>query len=294
MVPAAAVGRGMKHIAAILFLTSSVWAADFHLTVAGLGGEPDYETRFNMLATESKKLMGGDALLGPAATKANIQKALAGFAAQAKPEDTFVLVLIGHGNVDGSVFKFNVPGPDLTVDELRGWLDKIPAKQLVVISTSCSGAALEPLKRDNRAIVTATKTGTEKNAVVFARYWVEAMRDAGADADKNETVTALEAYNYAQQKTKSFYETQKRLATEHSVIDENNGLAGRLAVVRFGAAQKAMDDPQKRLMLARKEELESAIDKLKFEKAAMPIAEYKSKLNALLVELAKIQEELEK
>jgi hypothetical protein len=283
----------MKRIAAILLLMSSAWAADFHLTVAGLGGEPDYESRFNMLAAESKKLMGGEVLGGAAATKAGIQKALAGYAAQAKPEDTLVLLLIGHGNVDGSVFKFNVTGPDVTVDELRGWLDKIAGKQLVVISTSCSGAVLETLKRENRVVVTATKTGTEKNAVVFARYWVEAMRDAAADVDKNETVTALEAYNYAKQKTTGFYETQKRLATEHSVLDDNT-LAARLAVVRFGAAQKAMNDPQKRLLLARKEELESAIDKLKFEKAAMPIAEYKSKLNALLLELARTQEEIEK
>ncbi|WP_321474853.1 C13 family peptidase [uncultured Paludibaculum sp.] len=283
----------MKQIAAILFFVTSAMAADFHLTVAGLGGEPDYDTRFNMLAAESKKLMGGDVLSGPSATKAGIQKALAGYAAQAKPEDTLVLLLIGHGNLDGSVFKFNVPGPDVTVDELRAWLDRIQGKQLVVLSTSCSGAVLEPLKHENRVVITATRTGTEKNAVVFARYWVEALRDAGADADKNETVTALEAFNYAKQKTAGFYETQKRLATEHSVLDDNS-LAARLAVVRFGAAQKAMNDPQKKLMLARKEELESAIDKLKFEKAAMPIAEYKSKLSALLMELARIQEDIEK
>lgn len=292
MVPAAAVGSGMRQIAAILFCMGTVLAADFHLTVAGLGGEPDYETRFTMLAAESKKLMGGEVLSGASATKANIQKTLADFAAQAKPDDTLVLFLIGHGNLDGQVYKFNIPGADLTVDELKSWLDKIQAKQLVVVSTSCSGAVLEPLKRENRVVITATRTGTEKNAVVFARYWVEALRDAGADADKNETVTALEAFNYAKQKTAGFYETQKRLATEHSVMDDNS-LGARLAVVRFGAAQKAMNDPQKRLLLTRKEQLESAIDKLKFEKAAMPLAEYKSKLTALLVELAKTQEAIE-
>lgn len=293
MVPAAAVGGGMKRILPILFCVGTAFAAEFHLTVAGLGGEPDYDTRFSMLALESKKLMGGEVLNGPVATKANVQKTLAGFAAQAKADDTLVVILIGHGNLDGNVYKFNVPGPDITVTELRGWLDQIAAKQLIVVSTSCSGAVLEPLKHENRVIVTATRTGTEKNAVVFARYWVEALRDAAADADKNETVTALEAYNYAKQKTAGFYETQKRLATEHAVLDDNS-LAARLAVVRFGAAQKAMNDPQKRMLLARKEQLESAIDKLKFEKAAMPISEYKAKLSALLIELARTQEEIEK
>ena len=80
---------------------------------------------------------------------------------------------------------------------------------------------------------------------------------------------------------------------EHAVLDDNS-LAARLAVVRFGAAQRAMNDPHKRMLLARKEQLESAIDKLKFEKAAMPISEYKAKLSALLIDLAKTQEEIEK
>ena len=49
-------------------------------------------------------------------------------------------------------------------------------------------------------VITATKTGTEKNATVFARYWVEALRDPAADTDKNETISALEAFRYAERK----------------------------------------------------------------------------------------------
>ena len=46
-------------------------------------------------------------------------------------------------------------------------------------------------------------------------------------------------------------------------------------------------------LLARKEQIEQAIDKLKYEKAAMPAADYRKQLSALLVELARIQEEIE-
>ena len=41
----------------------------------------------------------------------------------------------------------------------------------------------------------------EKNATVFGRYWVEALRDPAADVDKNETISALEAFQYAEKKT---------------------------------------------------------------------------------------------
>ena len=52
--------------------------------------------------------------------------------------------------------------------------------------------------------------------------------------------------------------------------------------------------PLKRALLDRKEQLEQAIDQLKYEKAAMPADEYKKQLTTLLIELAKTQEALDK
>jgi hypothetical protein len=285
----------MKTAITALLFAAALQAADHRVIVAGLGGEPDYESRFTLLAQEAGKLMPGsqEVLIGAKSTKANVKAVIEKIAAEAKPEDSLTVLLIGHGTYDALNYKFNLVGPDLTADELKGWLDKVQARQLVVIATSASGAAAEVLRANNRVVVTATKSGTEKNAVVFGRYWVEALRDNAADTDKNESISAAEAFNYAKQKTAAFYETQKRLATEHPVLDDS-GTGGRYVVVRFGAAQKAMNDPQKRALAVRKEEIEGAIDKLKFEKAAMPINEYKQKLNALLLELARLQEEIDK
>ncbi len=46
--------------------------------------------------------------------------------------------------------------------------------------------------------------------------------------------------------------------------------------------------------MKRKQELEEQIDSLKYQKAAIPVAEYRQKLTALLTELAKVQAELDK
>ncbi len=159
-------------------------------------------------------------------------------------------------------------------------------------------------------VITATKTGTEKNATVFARYWAEALRDPAADVDKNETVSALEAFHYAQQKTTEFFDTQKRLATEHSVLEDTGKGEGEkepdgrkrrrqtgraFPVVRLGANAAAARDPAKRPLLDKKEQLEQAIDKLKYEKAAMPEqANTNSNSTQLLLELAKTQEAIDK
>jgi hypothetical protein len=303
--------------AILLLSATSLRAATFYLTIAGLGGEPDYEQRFAMLATEIDsilKVAGPDArietLKGPAATHENVRGMMEKIAHEITAQDAFVVMLIGHGSFDGVDYKINLPGPDLSAGELAALLDRVPAaRQLVVNMTSSSGGAIEALRKANRVLITATKTGTERNATVFARYWVEALRDPAADVDKNETTSALEAFHYAQHKTAEYYDSQKRLATEHSVLedtgkgsgvrspspDNSQGLrAAQFPLVRLGAAKSLVDNPEKRKLLDQKESLERQIDELKYAKAAMAQNEYRKQLTALLLELARTQEELDK
>jgi hypothetical protein len=305
----------MKTLALLIAAALSAPAATFYVTLSGLGGEPDYEQRFKMWAEDietSLKRAGGDAniitLIAP--TREQIRAKLGDVARQAHPDDALVLMLIGHGTYDGVEYKFNIPGPDIAGGELASLLDKVPAtRQLVVNMTSSSGGSLNFLQKKNRIVITATKAGTEKNATVFARYWAEALREPAADSDKNETVSALEAFHYAERKTTEYFDSQKRLATEHAVLEDTgkgegernpsaeNGegkLASVFPVVRLGANAAAARDPAKRPLLEKKEELEQAIDKLKYDKAALPDQEYKKQLTQLLLELAKTQEALDK
>jgi len=288
----------------LLFGLSSLHATTWCVTVAGLGGEPDYDQRFTSQAGEAQKLLqaaGPDiqvtTLSGAGATRAALQSTLQGIAGKAKASDELIVFLIGHGTFDGTDYKFNLPGPDLSGTELAALLDRIPARQLIVNGTSASGASVHALQKPNRTVITATKSGTEKNATAFPRYWIEALRDPVADTDHNEVVSALEAFKYAEAKTKDFYERNKRLATEHPTLDggEPQGpvTAGRFAVLRIGSVQKASQDPAKRALLEKREELEVAIDQLKLQKAAMPTEEYRRQLQALLLQLAKAQAELD-
>ncbi len=292
-------------------------ASSYYVTVAGLGGEPDYEQRFAALAKDLDKLLkaSGDdthvyTLTGSDATKAHLTDTMNQIARDAKADDTFTLTLIGHGSFDSVEYKFNLAGPDISGEELASLCDHVPAKrQLIVNTSSASGGSIGALQKPGRIVITATKTGTEKNATVFARYWVEALRDASADVDKNEVISALEAFQYADRKTVSFYESQKRLATEHAIIEDTgkkegvrvpsteNGeglLATNFVLLRLGAAQKAANDPTKRTLLDKREELERKIDTLKYQKAAMSAEDYKRQLSDALVELARVQQELDK
>ena len=71
-------------------------------------------------------------------------------------------------------------------------------------------------------------------------------------------------------------------------------LLSSIIVLRLGDNLQAANDPAKRVLLQKKEELEQKIDTLKYQKAAMDPADYKQQLTTALVELAKVQEELDK
>ncbi|MBM3773728.1 MAG: hypothetical protein FJW37_01030 [Acidobacteria bacterium] len=306
----------MKPRLALLALAAAapLAAEHYYLTVTGLAGEPDFGQRFSMWARDIEKSLkaasGARVETLEAPTREALRAALAKIGRQAAPQDALVVMLIGHGTYDGADYRFNLPGPDITAIDLAALLDRVPAaRQLVVNMTSASGGSIDALRKENRVLVTATKSGSEKNATVFARYWVEALRDPAVDADKNDTISALEAFRFAGQKTAAYFETQKRLATEHALLEDTgkgegvrvpsaeNGeglLAGAFPLLRLGAAAAALDDPAKRALLARKEDLEQRIDQLKYRKAALPLDAYKEQLAALLLELARTQEELER
>ncbi len=307
----------MRAALLISLFAASLRAATFYVTVAGLGGDPDYEKTFRAWAADiDKSLRAADpsaqiaTLSGPTATKARLQETLSSLARQCKPDDRLVVMLIGHGSFDGLEYKMNLPGPDLTATDLAAWLNRIPAqRQLIVNMTSSSGASLPALARPGRIVITATRNGNEKNATVFPRYWLDALRDPTADTDKNDALSALEAFRYAQDKTTRFYETEKRLATEHSQLQDSGrgeavakpspesgqGLAAsQFTLLARNAGDARSSDPARAALLKRKQDLENRIDALKYRKAALPENEYRSQLAALLVELAKTQAELDK
>jgi len=292
-------------------------ADTYFLTVAGLGGEPDYEQRFRELAADLDRIWRGTGaashvytLSGPAATRAQIASTMETIAHAAHPQDDFVLVLIGHGSDDGVEYKVNLPGPDLSARALAALCDRIHTdRQLIVNTTSASGGSIAALARRGRAVIAATKSGTEKNATVFARFFVDALEDPTADVDKSQTITALEAFEYASAKTAAFYQSQQRLATEHAVFEdrgrgtpvravaqdsEEGRLLASLVLTRFASGSSPALDPAKRGLLVEKQQLEQRIDELKYRRAAMSAEDYKRELTAALVALAKVDEELDR
>lgn len=225
------------------------------------------------------------------------------------------LVLIGHGTFDGRTARFNLRGPDLTTDDLAEWLAPMQRTIALIDGSSSSAPFLKALSAPDRVIVTATKSGFEHNYARFGRYLAEAIAQPEADLDKDGQTSLLEAFLTASHQTQAFYLAEGRLATEHALLDDNGDGLGTPADWFRGIrpTQKAADDASldgyrahqlhlvysdteaamPAALRARRDQLEIEVMELRDAKEQLPEAQYYSRLEALLREIAQIYEQVD-
>lgn len=287
------VARRAAWLALLVATVPPASAATRTLVVSGLGGEAKYAEAFAAIAESAAERARGTGaevtlLTGASVTRESIRHALAELGRSSAERDVAVVHLFGHGSYDGETFRFNVPGPDPTDEELSEWLGALPpARQLVVVATSASGALVEPLRREGRTVIAATKSGTEQSAVVFGDYWLEALRAPAADTNKDGAVGATEAFRFANAAVERHFEGRGLMATEHARMEgpESGVLVSRLEPERLPGADE-------RRLAVRRGEIEEAIAGLRDGRDSMEIDAYFARLQELLLELAVIERDL--
>ncbi len=106
-------------------------------------------------------------------TLETMASSLAAMAGTVGPRDRVLLLLIGHGTGQGAEAQFNLPGPDLTPENLDVMLGDFPTQMVAVVNTSpSSGPFLPVLSGPNRIIMTATRTAQERNETQFGGFFV--------------------------------------------------------------------------------------------------------------------------
>jgi hypothetical protein len=309
----------------LLMLGSSLAAQTHVILVTGASGEPKYAASFHATASGlfdalvNKHGLDADGITylaeDPArdatridgkSSKEEVTKAIARIAERGRAGDRVLMVLIGHGSHAGSDSRFNLPGPDLTAVELGVMLAPLKGMQVAIVNAaSASGDFLPALSAKNRVVITATKSSYERNETLFPRYFVAAFTTPGADTDKDERVSLLEAFVYAKREVARAYETDARLLTEHAMLDDDGdrrgsaepdyragdgAVARRFIVGGAPVATAAAASAASSELTARKTQLESQVDSLRRHKETMVAETYERELERLLVELARVSQ----
>jgi hypothetical protein len=224
------------------------------------------------------------------------------------------IALLGHGTFDGKEPKFNLPGDDLKAADLAAWLAPFHRPVVIVCAFSTSGAWLKPLTSANRIVVTATKSGAEINYSRFGGYFAEAIGNSTADLDKDGQTSVLEAWLSASKQVEDYYKSEGRLATEHSLLEDNadglgtpsNWFSGIRAVKRPKGNNLPDGSRAHQLSLVpssserelppqlrqERDKLELELAHLREQKATLPEEEYFAKLEDVLLRIARLYHEV--
>lgn len=276
-------------------------AEEHVIIVSGLGGEVEFQESFDEQAQQIQTAalsLGLDEeqvqlLQGANASKENILSAITNL--NTDSDDLLQLHMIGHGSFDGSQYKFNIPGPDITDAELADALNTESAKQMVAIMTSASGAAMESLQADNRLVITATRTGLQKNVSVFSRFWAEGADRSSADLNKNEIVSIAELYDYTLERVTDYYESENLIASEASLIEGQDNIdADLFSLARIGQLANASVSSEVEILLAERTEVETKLSELSDRRQNLTEDEYFGELQNLMLELGLLQQQIDR
>ena len=269
------------------------------VVIEGLAGDAVYAEQFATqvaAVTEASKTLTADNRVhvfpARSVTREDVLDYFTTLGTQITASDRLAVYLIGHGSYDDYEYKFNIAGPDLTGDDLEQALSELPgANQLVVNTSSASGALTDVLMNDERMLILATRSGVERHATKFGNYFAAALGDPGADLDKNQVISAGEAYRFAERQVDDYFERNGQLATEHSRMEGDR--ADRFGLARLGASRTSQDDDVLAELIARREALNGQLDELRLSRDAMPADDYQAALLQKLLELAQTENEIE-
>ncbi len=307
----------MKHrfylcLIALLFPVFA-WADSSALIIQGIAGSEQLEKKFTKWGTDTRdilvKEMGFSAdrvllLSGDSTRKDSITKAFQQLKQQIKPDDNFLIVFLGHGSFDTD-YKLNVMGADLTGTEYSKLIDSLNAGRVIIISsTPSSGGMFETMAGKNRVIVAASRSG-EREDTIFYEHFLLGLKGAAADEDKDNKVSVWEAFKYATSGVERFYKEKTQLMTEHaglvaagapqvaaSVADQDAPVLARVTSLN---AERAVTvaDPRLQALLNEKKAIEQRIEDLRLDKNLLPEAEYEKRLEELILQLARKNQEIQ-
>ena len=297
----------------ILLFPVIAWADSSALIIQGVGGTEQIEKKFETWGTSTRDVLVQDLgfskdrvilLAGEGAKKAAVEQAFGQIKQQIKSGDNFLLVLIGHGSFDTD-YKLNIFGPDLTGKEYSALIDSLSATRTIIVSsTASSGGMFETLGGKNRVLIAASRSG-EKEDTAFYEYFLQGLKGVAADEDKDKKISAWEAFKYGAAGVERFYKEQTRIMTEHSALAAGGAAsvaptvpeqdAPILARVTSLSADRAVTvaDPKLQVLLNERKSIELKIEAHRLDKALLPEAEYQKRLEDLILELAKKNQEIQ-
>ena len=299
------------------------------LIVSGLGGDPQYSEQFVEWGLEMADaaeaagipphnilFLAEDPEAAPGridarSTREEVERAVQELREGTAPEDRILILLIGHGSGSGPDSRVSIPGLSLRASEYALLLEQLSPRTVALVNVaSGSGDFIPVLAGAGRIVVTATRSSRQRNAAIFGGYFVEAFAGDGADVDRDQRISLLEAFQYARLETDRYYNDRGLIPSETALLedrlqgsgseepdkeDEVGLLAARFFLENAVPTVIAGDDEtaeRLRRLYAEQARLEEEVALLGRREGAMDPEAYRAALEAVLIQLARTGSEI--
>lgn len=283
------------------------------LLIGGLGGNADYASTFEQYLHDTRRAFIDQFEVSPAnitvlagseetsedfldgvSTADNIRSQFDRLAAQVDSTDRVFIILFGHGSYDGTEASLNIPRRDLGDSDYARLVSSLTADRIIFVNTApSSGPFIEALSSPGRIIITATRSGRQRNETIFPRFFIEALSTPAADIDQDNRLSVVEAFRYAAEMTNQWFEENGNVQSEHSLLDDTGDGSGtpiyeladagdgNLSALTYfdvpeasGVAAAGTDRDSAAVNQTRKRALEEKIATLKSQKNSMDTSAY--------------------
>ena len=298
----------------------------FAVIISGASGGPDYADTYarwrqglvTALRTQDgfredhlfvlAERPGGGAGL---ASKDVVTRTFATLRERMSEDSVLLVVLLGHGTFDDLDAKFNLVGPDLEAHEWDGLLDALPGRAVFVNTTAASFPFVSRLADDRRVVIAATSSMSQQYDTIFPEFFTAAFTGNEGDLDKDDRVSVWEAFTFASAEVRRWFQRRGRLATERAILDDTgdgrgleaddvggDGIIAERVFVGAGIATASLMDRSLMPLVRRRDGLVARVAELRsrhIESGASDndtVGEYRRRLEALLVELARVSREI--
>ena len=156
-----------------------------------------------------------------ASTAENLKKAMRAVAASIRPTDRFIFYYVGQANIVADKLRLNLPGKDITHEQLAEWIKEIKASSMLTV-LDCPGAGLsvKALTGPRRIVICGAKR-EQPYSTRFSEYFLPSLADDAADTNGDGKVSLLEAFTLTSKKLDDLYRGQNLLKTETPVLEDN-------------------------------------------------------------------------
>lgn len=175
------------------------------------------DQKFTVLVADDSPANG---VLGTS-TAENIQKTIKTIGSVAKADDRFIFYYIGQANIVSEKLRFNLPGADITHEQLAQWIKEIKSTSvLIVLDCPGSGLAVKVMSERGR-IVICSCTAEQRYRTRLSEYFVPALTEIDNDTNGDGKISILEAFTAASRQIDDWFRRNKLLTTEIPVLEDN-------------------------------------------------------------------------